>query len=170
MNADEDREELANLSLGRVFYSTKQYKNAIKYFEKLPGADAPRRRCARLGRVAVRGVVGLLHEGRRLQGARQHPLDQLAVLREPSSIPRRYILKAVIYFNRCNYDRSQEAINEFNADLSRRSARRSTASSRSTRTTPQFYDYVQKIRSGEAGPVGARAAAPPPARSHDARC
>ena len=35
-----EAEELANLSLGRVFYSTKQYNQAIKYFEKLPGADS----------------------------------------------------------------------------------------------------------------------------------
>ena len=29
--------------------------------------------------------------------------------------PEAYILKAVIYFNRCNFDRSREAIEEFNA-------------------------------------------------------
>jgi tetratricopeptide (TPR) repeat protein len=33
-------EELANLSLGRVFYTTHQYDLSIKYFEKIPGPDA----------------------------------------------------------------------------------------------------------------------------------
>ena len=71
-------EDLANLSLARTFYSTGQFELAAKYFDRVsPGV-------VRLGQQPLRVVVGELHaqaEGL-LEGARQHPHDPGAVLRE----------------------------------------------------------------------------------------
>ena len=50
--------------MARVFYSTQQFDTSIKYFEKLAAE------LGRLGGVAVRGVVGVLHEDAQLEGAR----------------------------------------------------------------------------------------------------
>ena len=75
---------------------------------------------------------------------------------ETEFYPEACILKAVIYFKRCNYDRSQEAINEFNAiypDL-RKEVDGILAK---YPDNAQFYDYIMKIKSGEAGLVRARA-------------
>ena len=69
---------------------------------------------------------------------------------ETEFYPEAYILKAVIYFNRCNYDRSQEAINEFNAiypDL----RKEVDGILGKYPDNAQFYDYILKIKSGEAG-------------------
>ena len=64
--------------------------------------------------------------------------------------PERCILKAVIYFKRCNYDRSQEAINEFN-DIYPDLRKEVDAILAKYPDNAQFYDYVLKIKSGEAG-------------------
>ncbi len=69
-------EELANLQLARVFYSTQQYDVSIKYFEKLP-QESP----DWLESLFEAGV-GLFHEDQQLEGAGQHPHAQRAVLRE----------------------------------------------------------------------------------------
>jgi len=84
--------ELAQLQMARVFYSTQQFDTSIKYFEKLDRSEL-----ARLAGVAVRGVVGVLHEDAQLQGARQHPHAQRAYF-ENQFFPESVLLKAVIYF------------------------------------------------------------------------
>ena len=65
-------------------------------------------------------------------------------------VGRKREMKAVIYFNRCNYDRSAEAISEFNAvypDL----RKEVEAILSKFPDNAQFYDYILKIKSGEAG-------------------
>jgi tetratricopeptide (TPR) repeat protein len=145
-----EAEELANLSLGRVFYSTKQYKQAIKYFEKLPGADAPH------GDTAPDWGASLFEASWAyfMEDGDSKALGNIHSITSPyfetEFYPEAYILKAVIYFNRCNYDRSQEAINEFNAiypDL-RKEVDGILAK---YPDNAQFYDYILKIKSGEAG-------------------
>jgi tetratricopeptide (TPR) repeat protein len=144
-----EAEELANLSLGRVFYSTKQFANSIKYFEKLPGADS------REG--ASPDWAASLFEASwayfQLDGDSK-ALGNIHSITSPffenEFYPEAYTLKAVIYFNRCNYDRSYEAINEFNAiypDL-RKEVDEVLAK---YADNAQFYDYVVKIKTGEAG-------------------
>ena len=93
--------------------------------------------------------MGLLHED-----VNSKALGNIHSLTSPyfetEFYPEAYILKAVIYFKRCNYDRSQEAINEFNAiypDL-RKEVDGILAK---YPDNAQFYDYILKIKSGEAG-------------------
>ena len=64
--------------------------------------------------------------------------------------PEAYILKAVIYFNRCNFDRSREAIDEFNPIFPSLKKDLDDVLAKNP-DNAQFYDYVIKIRSGEAG-------------------
>ena len=97
-------------------------------------ARCARGRVAGLARVAVRGVVGVLHDRRRLQGARQHPLDHVAVLRErvlprgaTSSRPSSTSTAATTTARRKRSTSSTPSIPT--------SAKKSTASSRSIPTT-----------------------------------
>jgi len=144
-----EAEELANLSLGRVFYSTKQYKQAIKYFEKLPGADAREGAAPDWGASLFEASWAyFMEDGDSKALGNIHSITSPYF--ETEFYPEAYILKAVIYFNRCNYDRSQEAINEFNAiypDL-RKEVDGILAK---YPDNAQFYDYILKIKSGEAG-------------------
>jgi tetratricopeptide (TPR) repeat protein len=144
-----EAEELANLSLGRVFYSTKQYNQAIKYFEKLPGADAREGAAPDWGASLFEASWAyFMVDGDSKALGNIHSI--ISPYFETEFYPEAYILKAVIYFNRCNYDRSQEAINEFNAvfpDL----RKEVEAILSKFPDNAQFYDYILKIKSGEAG-------------------
>ncbi|MGZ3404923.1 MAG: tetratricopeptide repeat protein [Polyangia bacterium] len=144
-----EAEELANLSLGRVFYSTKQYNQAIKYFEKLPGADAREGAAPDWGASLFEASWAyFMVDGDSKALGNIHSI--ISPYFETEFYPEAYILKAVIYFNRCNYDRSQEAINEFNAvypDL----RKEVEAILAKYPDNAQFYDYILKIKSGEAG-------------------
>ncbi|MDB4970482.1 MAG: Tetratricopeptide repeat protein [Myxococcales bacterium] len=144
-----EAEELANLSLGRVFYSTKQYNQAIKYFEKLPGPDSREGAAPDWGASLFEASWAyFMVDGDSKALGNIHSIA--SPFFETEFYPEAYILKAVIYFNRCNYDRSQEAINEFNAvypDL----RKEVDAILSKYADNAQFFDYVLKIRSGEAG-------------------
>ena len=144
-----EAEELANLSLGRVFYSTKQYNQAIKYFEKLPGADAREGAAPDWGASLFEASWAyFMVDGDSKALGNIHSI--VSPYFETEFYPEAYILKAVIYFNRCNYDRSQEAINEFNAvypDL----RKEIDGILAKYPDNAQFYDYILKIRDGEGG-------------------
>ena len=142
-------EQLANLSLGRVFYATHQYDLSIKYFEKIPGPDAR-------GGASPDWLPSLFEASWAYfqKDGDSKALGNIHSINSPyfetEFYPESYILKAVIYFQRCNYDRSQEAINEFNViypdlkkDIDQVLAK--------FPDNAQFYDYVVKIQSGEAG-------------------
>jgi tetratricopeptide (TPR) repeat protein len=144
-----EAEELANLSLGRVFYSTKQYQNAIKYFEKLPGPDSREGAAPDWGASLFEASWAyFMVDGDSKALGNIHSVTSPYF--ETEFYPESYILKAVIYFNRCNYDRSAEAINEFNAIYP---PLRKEIDDILTKYSDnaQFYDYVIKIKSGEAG-------------------
>jgi tetratricopeptide (TPR) repeat protein len=144
-----EAEELANLSLGRVFYSTKQYQQAIKYFEKLPGPESREGASPDWGASLFEASWAyFMVDGDSKALGNIHSIT--SPFFESEFYPEAYILKAVIYFNRCNYDRSAEAINEFNAvypDL-RKEVDGILAK---YPDNAQFYDYVIKIKDGEAG-------------------
>jgi tetratricopeptide (TPR) repeat protein len=144
-----DAEEMANLSLGRVFYSTKQFPQSIKYFEKLPGADARGGAAPDWGASLFEASWAyFMVDGDSKALGNIHSI--VSPFFETEFYPEAYILKAVIYFQRCNYDRSQEAINEFNAvypDL----RKEVEAILAKFPDNAQFYDYVIKIKNGDAG-------------------
>ncbi len=150
-----EAEELANLSLGRVFYSTKQYQQAIKYFEKLPGPESREGASPDWGASLFEASWAyFMVDGDSKALGNIHSITSPYF--ETEFYPEAYILKAVIYFNRCNYDRSAEAITEFNSvypDL----RKEVDAILAKYPDNAQFYDYVIKIRDGEGEGLSERA-------------
>jgi tetratricopeptide (TPR) repeat protein len=142
-------EQLANLSLGRIFYTTRQYDQSIKYFEKLPGPDAR-------GGAAIDWLPSLFEaswayfqkDGDSKALGNIHSIN--SPFFETEFYPESYVLKAVIYFNRCNYDRSAEAIAEFNATYPQLKKEIDEILGKYP-DNAQFFDFVLKIKSGEAG-------------------
>jgi tetratricopeptide (TPR) repeat protein len=136
-------EELSVLSLARVFYSTNQFDLSIKYYDQIP-QESP------------------LWLDSLFESAWSHfqknnfskSLGNIHTLNAPyfdtQFYPESHILRAVIYFQNCLYDRSAEAIKEFNGrfpplktqidDIVRR-----------YKEDSEFYDYSLKIRAGTAG-------------------
>ncbi|HZS41584.1 MAG TPA: hypothetical protein VFF06_32360 [Polyangia bacterium] len=142
-------EELANLSLGRVFYTTRQYQQSIKYFERLPGPDSR-------GGASPDWLPSLFEASWAyfMLDGDSKALGNIHSINSPyfesEFYPESYILKAVIYFNRCNYDRSAEAIAEFNSIYPGLKKELDEVLSKYP-DNAQFFDEVAKIRSGEAG-------------------
>jgi tetratricopeptide (TPR) repeat protein len=139
-----DFAERAHLTMGRIFYSTKQFDTSIKYFEKLP-QDSPY-------------WVQSLFEASwayYLKRLNSKALGNIHTLNAPyfegEFFPESLILKAQIYFNYCRYDRALEAVDEFQAlfppvreDLNKLVAQHPDDNS-------AFYELVKKIRDGSAG-------------------
>jgi tetratricopeptide (TPR) repeat protein len=138
--------ELANLSLGRVFYSAAQYPLSIKYFEKLE-PKAP---------DWVESLFEASWSYFQVDGDSK-ALGNIHSVNSPffdqEFYPETFILKAVIYFNRCNYDQAREAIEEYNAiypDLRKQIDEVLAKYS----DNAQLFDYITKIKTGEAGLTG----------------
>ncbi len=136
--------ERADLTMARVFYSTKQYDLAIKYFEKLP-QDAP-------------DWVESLFEASwayYLKKINSKALGNIHTLNAPyfenEFFPESLILKAQIYFNYCRYDRALEAVAEFNANYPRVRDELRRMVKLNPDDNPAFSEYVKKIRKGTAG-------------------
>jgi tetratricopeptide (TPR) repeat protein len=142
-------EELANLSLGRVFYATHQYDLSIKYFEKIPGPDARQGSSPDwLPSLFEASWAYFMKDGDSKALGNIHSIN--APFFENEFYPESYVLKAVIYFQRCNYDRALEAVNEFNEiypDL----RKEIDEVLKKYPDNAQFYDEVVKIKNGEAG-------------------
>jgi tetratricopeptide (TPR) repeat protein len=143
----EDVEEFtdrAHLTMARVFYSTKQYDLAIKYFEKLP-EESP-------------DWVESLFEASwayYLKKSNSKALGNIHTLNAPyfenEFFPESLILKAQMYFNYCRYDGALEAVAEFQQFYPpvRDELRRIVA--QNPDDNPAFFEYVRKIRKGTAG-------------------
>jgi tetratricopeptide (TPR) repeat protein len=139
----EEFTERAELTMARVFYSTKQYDLAIKYFEKLP-QESP-------------DWVESLFEASwayYLKKLNSKALGNIHTLNAPyfenEFFPESLILKAQIYFNYCRYDRALEAVSEFQQNFTpvRDDLRR--VIKQNPDDNPAFYEYVKKLRAGSA--------------------
>jgi tetratricopeptide (TPR) repeat protein len=142
-------EELANLSLGRIFYTIGKYDQSIRYYEKIPGPDAR-------GGASTEWLPSLFEaswayfqkDGDSKALGNIHSIN--SPFFETEFYPESYILKAVIYFNRCNYDRSAEAIAEFNAVYPQLRKELDEILAKFP-DNAQFFEYILKVKSGEAG-------------------
>jgi tetratricopeptide (TPR) repeat protein len=136
-------EDLANLSLARVFYATKQFPQSIKFFDKIP-SESP----DWLPSLFESSWAHYQIDGDSKALGNIHTLN--APFFENEFYPESLILRAVIYFQRCNYDRAMETIVEFNQTYP---ALREEILSviKKFQDNAEFYKYVLKIRSGEAG-------------------
>jgi len=136
-------EELAVLSLARVFYSTSQFDLSIKYYDQIPQESG--------------NWLDSLFESSWSHFQRNNfskALGNIHTLNAPyfetQFFPESLILKAVIYFQNCLYDRSAEAIREFNAKYPPLKMQVG-AIVKQYKDPSELYDYAQKIRSDMSG-------------------
>lgn len=139
----EEFEELAQVSLARVFYSTNQYDLSTKYYDQIP-QESPY-------------WLDALFESSWSQFQRQNfskALGNIHTLNAPffedQFFPESMILKAVIYFKHCLWDRSADAIREFNAKYPQLKSQLD-AVLRQYKEPNEFYEYVLKLRNNSSG-------------------
>jgi tetratricopeptide (TPR) repeat protein len=137
-------EELANLTMGRVFYSTKQYPLSIKYFEKLPQASSDWLQSLFEASWAYYMMKG---NGKALGNI----LTLNAPYFEDQSFPESVVLQAVIYYNYCQYDKALEAVTDFIEKYPPLRDQIRKITEKDPDDNGAFYAFVKKIRSGEAG-------------------
>jgi TolA-binding protein len=136
-------EELAVLSLARVFYSTGQYELSIKYYDQIV-QESP-------------NWLDSLFESSWAHFQRNNfskALGNIHTLNAPyfdtQFFPESMILKAVIYFQHCLYDRSAEAIRDFNAKYPPL-GQQVNAILKQYKDPGELYEYSLKIKAGTSG-------------------
>jgi tetratricopeptide (TPR) repeat protein len=142
----ETYDELANLQLARVFYSTQQYDTSIKYFEKLP-QESP-------------DWLESLFEaawGYFMRTNNSKALGNIHTLNAPyfeneffPGMAESVLLKAVVYYKYCQYDSALESVAEYNQNYAplREDLEQILAK---YDDNAEFYEYVVKVQNGRAG-------------------
>lgn len=135
--------EMANLNMARIFYSTQQYDTSIKYYEKLP-QESPEW----LDSLFEASWAYFMKRNNSKALGNIHTLN--APYFEDEFFPESILVKAVIYYQYCRYDRALEAVAEYNAqygpirdDLNDLLGK--------YEDNAEFYEYVLKIIDGKAG-------------------
>ena len=142
-------QDLANLSLARVFYSTGQFEMATKYFDRVSpeSYDWPNSLFEAswanfmLKQQGYSKALGNIHTLRA-------PFFEYFI--KPESVAEALTVKATIYFYNCLFDRAANAIQEFN-DWVPQVAEGLAQALASHTANAQFYDLAVKIRSGKSG-------------------
>lgn len=137
-------EELANLTMGRIFYSTKQYDTSIKYFEKIP-QDSP----YWLDSLFEASWSYFMFKRNSKALGNIHTLN--APYFENEFYPESVILKAVIYFNYCRYDRASEALSEYQETFVPLRDDLVKVTQKHADDNAAFYTFVKKIQAGSSG-------------------
>ena len=138
-----DYNELAQLQMARVFYSTQQFDTSIKYFEKL---DQNSLDWAESLFVASWAYFMKTLNSKALGNI--HTLN--APYFEDQFFPESMLLKSVIYFKYCLYDQAQEAISDFNEKYNPLAKNLKDLLAKYDDNN-EFYDYVKKVKAGKAG-------------------
>lgn len=136
-------EKLAILQMARVFYSTQQYQTSIKYFEKLD-QDSPDWTKSLF--EASWAYFMLTNNSKALGNI--HTLN--APYFEDEFFPESVLLKAVIYFKYCLYDRALEAVGEFDGKY-RPLKKNLEELIKKYDDKAEFYEYIKKVMAGTAG-------------------
>ncbi|WP_199351147.1 tetratricopeptide repeat protein [Haliangium ochraceum] len=136
-------EELAILQMARVFYSTQQYDTSIKYYEKLTQSSPDW-----LASLFEASWAYFMKTNNSKALGNIHTLN--APYFEDEFFPESTVLKAVIYYKYCLYDRALEAIAEY--DTKYRPLRDKLRDVLGKHEDDaDFFGYVSQIRGGEAG-------------------
>ncbi len=141
--ADLDQfEELAIMQMARVFYSTQNFKKAIQYYEKLEQDSVD---WANSLFEASWAYFMLTNNSKALGNI--HTLN--APYFEHEFYPESVLLKSVIYYKYCQYDRALESVAEYNEKYQplRKNLQDVTAK---FEDNAEFYEYVKKIRADKA--------------------
>lgn len=136
-------EDMANLALARVFYATRQFPQAIRFYDKM-SSESPdwlpslfESSWAHFQIDADDKALGNIH-------------TLNAPFFENEFFPESIILRAVIFFQRCDYQRAMETLVEFNQTYP--ALREEVlALTRKYPDNAELYKIILKIRSGEAG-------------------
>ena len=136
-------EELAIMQMARVFYSTQNYKKAIEYYEKLE-QDSPDWATSLF--EASWAYFMLVNNSKALGNI--HTLN--APYFENEFFPESVLLKSVIYYKYCQYDRALESVAEYNEKYQplRRNLQDVVGK---YEDNAEFYEYIRKIRGQRAG-------------------
>jgi tetratricopeptide (TPR) repeat protein len=136
-------EELAIMQMARVFYSTQNFKKSIQYYEKLE-QNSPDWATSLF--EASWAYFMLTNNSKALGNI--HTLN--APYFENEFYPESVLLKSVIYYKYCQYDRALESVAEYNEKY--QPLRRNLQDVVSKfEDNAEFYEYVRKIRSNKAG-------------------
>jgi TolA-binding protein len=136
-------EQLAKLSLARVFYSVKQFKLAIKYYDLIPQSS---------GRWLQSLFEASWSHFQRNNFSKAlgniHTLN--APYFEEQFFPESLILKAVIFFQNCLYEQAGSSVKEFYARYP--ALKREIGKVVKAKKDPaEFYLYALKIKDKKAG-------------------
>lgn len=135
--------ELAQLQMARVFYSTQQFDTSIKYFEKLDQNSADWAESLFEASWAYY-----------MKSLNSKALGNIHTLNAPyfenQFFPESELLKAVIYFKYCLYDQAEESIQDFN-DKYNPLKKNLEEMVKKFDDNAEFYDYVKKVKAGKAG-------------------
>ena len=135
--------ELAQLQMARVFYSTQQFDTSIKYFEKLD-------------QNSLDWTESLFEASWAyyMKTLNSKALGNIHTLNAPyfenQFFPESLLLKAVIYFKYCLYDQAEEAIQDYN-DKYLPLAKNLSDLVAKYDDNAEFYDYVKKVKANKAG-------------------
>jgi hypothetical protein len=129
--------------MARLFYSTQQYQTSIKYFEKL-GQDSPDWTKSLF--EASWAYFMITNNSKALGNI--HTLN--APYFEDEFWPESVLLKAVIYYKYCLYDRALEAVGEFDAKY-RPLKKNLDELIKKYDDKAEFYEYIKKVMAGTAG-------------------
>ncbi|MGH9362512.1 MAG: tetratricopeptide repeat protein, partial [Thermoanaerobaculia bacterium] len=135
-----DWDELAKLSLARVFYSVHQWENSIKYYDKLPQGSP-----YWLATLFESSWAHYQMDNFQKALGNIHTLN--APYFETEFFPESLVLKAVIYWKNCLYDRAADAIADFNAIYPPLKKDLDELLDKVQEPT-EFYETAQKIRGG----------------------
>jgi len=140
---DEDRmTDLAWLSLARIYYSTKHFPSAIEAWNHVDTASEY-------------WLDGLFEESWAYFMTDQfdRALGNIHTLNSPyfpaSFYPESRVLKAVIYFSHCQYDNAEATVDEFEREFEP-IKRELDGYLAQYQDNAQFFDFLRKVRSGEA--------------------
>jgi tetratricopeptide (TPR) repeat protein len=142
-------EDLANLSLARTFYSTGQFEQAAKFFDRVSQDSYDWANSLfesswanfMLKQKGYSKALGNIH-------TIQAPFFENTI--KPESVAEGLSVKATIYFYNCLYDRAQESIDEFNAIYPQVFVELKKLAAAQT-DNGALYDQAVKIRKGTSG-------------------
>ncbi len=142
-------QDLANLSLARVFYSTGQFELATKYFDRVSpeSYDWPNSLFESswanfmLQQAGYSKALGNIHTLRA-------PFFEYFI--KPESAAEALTVKATIYFYNCLFDRAGDAIREFNETVPTIAEGLKKVLD-SNQANDQFFNMAVKIRAGRSG-------------------
>ena len=145
-------EDLANLSLARIFYSTGQYDLATKYFDRVStdSYDWPNSLFEASWANFMLKQAGYSKALGNIQTLQAPYFDNFI---KPESIAEALTVKATIYFYNCQYDRAADAIEEFHESFEPLRSRPEEAGRRHQRQRSSSSSSPTRSASGDVEPV-----------------